>query len=263
MTRDLASATAGIGAAPTTPGTSAGPADANLGILPIHTKNKLLAALSDESLRRLLPELELTPLGMRDVIFEPSAPLRYVYFPLRGLISIITVMGDGDTVETATVGNEGMAGISAFLDPDSTPSRAVAQVPGEALRLSTETLRQLIAENHELGELLRRYTYTILMQATQSVACNQLHSAEQRCARWLLMTHDRVEGNQFPMTQDFVALMLGVRRATISLAAGMLQRAGLIRYKRGKITVIDRAGLEAASCECYGVVRAEMERLLA
>ena len=178
------------------------------------------------------------------------------------MISLVTYLEDGPSVEIATVGREGMVGISLFLETATVAWRAFGQVPGKALRIRAETFREEVDRNGALVRLLKRYTQALLSQVAQSSACNCVHTIEQRCARWLLQTHDRVGSDHYPLTQEFLAQMLGMRRSSVSQAAGGLQKAGLIRYVRGRITVLDRAGLEAASCECYAIIRREFERLL-
>lgn len=227
------------------------------------TRNRILAALPTATLARLSPHLEPITFSLRQELSQPREPVRHAVFPLDGAISLVAELSDGSPVEIATIGNEGMTGLSAFLKTDWLPYRAFVQVPGRGLRLEASVFATELDRDGALGDVLKRHTQALLTQVAQSVACNRMHAIEERCARWLLMTHDRVgRADQFPMTQEFLATMLGVRRATVTVAAGMLQRAGLIRYTRGKITVVDREGLEAASCECYAAVREELDRLL-
>ena len=227
------------------------------------TRNRILAALPTATLARLSPHLETITLSPRQELIKPREPVRDVIFPLEGAISLVTELADGSPVEIATIGNEGMTGLSAFLKTGWLPYRAFVQVPGRALRLEASVFARELESDDALGDVLKRHTQALLTQVAQSVACNRMHAIEERCARWLLMTHDRVgRADVFPMTQEFLATMLGVRRATVTVAAGLLQRAGFIRYTRGKITVVDREGLEAASCECYAAVREEIDRLL-
>jgi CRP-like cAMP-binding protein len=195
------------------------------------------------------------------MLYDAGGPIPHVYFPTNCVLSMLTDV-DGEAVEVATVGNEGMAGLPVFLGTGTIPSRCFAQVPGDALRMRAAALREEVKGGGALHDVLLKYTHYLLAQATQSAACNRLHSAEERLCRWLLMTQDRVGSDWFPLTQDFMAQMLGVRRATVSLTASALQHAGLIKYSRGKVTVLDREGLEGASCGCYGIVRKELERLL-
>ncbi|MFL5575571.1 MAG: Crp/Fnr family transcriptional regulator [Gemmatimonadaceae bacterium] len=225
--------------------------------------NRIITALPAETRERLAPHLELVSLRVRDPLHDARGPVEHVYFPLNAVVSLVSDIDDGVTVELATLGNEGMVGIAVFLAGETMPYRAFTQVPGATLRLPARVLVAEMARDQELGDVLKRYTQALLVQVAQTAACNRIHRVEERCARWLLMTHDRVgRAEQFPLTQEFLAQMLGVRRATVTVAAGMLQRAGLIRYTRGKITVVDRPRLEAASCGCYRVVRDETDRLL-
>jgi CRP-like cAMP-binding protein len=192
----------------------------------------------------------------------PSASSSHVYFPIGVVISLVTSMEDGTAVELATVGREGMVGLPVFLGTGSLPIQAFGQIPGEALRVTAEAFRAEIKRNGPLVQVLNRYMQALFIQVAQVAACNRVHLVEQRRARWLLQTHDRVGADQFLLTQEFLAQMLGVRRAGVSVAAGLLQKAGLIRYARGRITILDRPGQESAACECYRVVRREFDRLL-
>jgi CRP-like cAMP-binding protein len=226
-------------------------------------QNRLLRALSPAERQPLLPALELIALHMRDVLLEPAVPIPCVYFPLHGVVSLISTLGDGTQVEVATIGNEGLVGLPLVLYANTIPFTAFVQVPGEALRIDAEVFGRLLHEGSgALHQLFYRYTQALFNQLAQHVVCNRLHRIAQRCARWLLLTHDRVGRDDFPLTHEFLALMLGVRRASVTEVAGRLQRAGLIRYRLGVIEVLDRVGLEAASCECYGVIKQEYDRLL-
>ena len=213
--------------------------------------NKLLAALSDDSWKRVAPHLEPVTYSVREILWEADAPISRVVFPRTCVISVIIPLKDEHPVEAATIGFEGLAGVPVVLGASSTHAAAFAQIPGDAVTLPVSAFRALLAEDTELRELLLRYAQVLLEQTAQSVACNRRHSMEERCARWLLTTHDRVGGQQFPLTQEFLAQMLGVRRASVTVAAGMLQEAGFIRYSRGRVTIVDRDGLEKCSCECY------------
>ena len=199
---------------------------------------------------------------LRHSISEADQPSKYVYFPLSGVISVHTRMREGVAVEIATIGREGMTGLEIFLGGDHTPASVFCQVPGRAARIGADAFREVVRDSVPLTTLLLRYTLTRLTQLAQSAVCNRIHSIEERCARWLLMTHDGVSGDRFELTQEFLAEMLGTRRAGVSIAAGVLQRAGFIRYSRGRVEVVDRAGLESAACECYGVIAREYERLI-
>lgn len=225
-------------------------------------ENRLLASLPRAEQNRLHSRLEQVSLGMKEVLYEADRQIPYVFFPLNGVMSLVISMQDGRAVEVATIGNEGMVGTPVFLGADRSPTKAFAQVPGDALRMRTEWFKDEIENGGPLFVLVRQYTQAMINQISQSVACNHLHSVELRMSRWLLITHDRVGTDEFPLTHEFLAQMLGVRRPSVSVVAGILQKAGLISYHRGRITILDRKGLEAASCECYEVVREEYDRLL-
>jgi CRP-like cAMP-binding protein len=226
-------------------------------------RNRVLAKLPDDAYRECLQALEPVELSQRQVLFEHNARIMHVYFPLNSVASLLIQMDDGAVVECATVGNEGVVGLPVFLGAHSLPMRAIAQVPGQALQMDAETFRQLLARRDgPLQTALHRYTQAIFSQLAQNVACNQLHTVEQRCARWLLMTADRAEGPKFLMTQEFLAQTLGVRRASVSEVASRLADEGRIRYNRGTITVVDRSGLERTSCGCYRAIRSMYERML-
>ncbi len=225
-------------------------------------ENRLLAALHADDRDRLMRRSERVSFGQGDPVYEPGAPIDHVYFPRTGVFSMLIAMRDGSSVEVGTVGNEGMVGLPAFLGAASSPARVFCQVPGESVRLPSDALWEDSGRGGPLSDLLRRYTQAVLDQISQSAACNHLHSLGQRLARWLLMTQDRAGSGDLPLTQDFLAQMLGVRRSSVSEVASSLQQAGLIRYHRGRVTVVDRPGLEVASCECYRVVRDEYDRLL-
>ena len=225
-------------------------------------RNRLLAALPPEELARMRPELELVRLDQRALLFEPEAPIRHVYFPETAVVSLISRLVDGGSVEVGTAGCEGMAGLSVFLAGETSSVQAIAQIPGVAARMETEAFARLARAPGALHALLLRYAQAFLTQVAQTAACNGAHLVEERCARWLLMTHDRVDGDEFPLTHEFLAFMLGVRRAGVTVAMNSLQDARLVSYTRGRVRVVDRGGLEGASCECYHVVRAHFERLL-
>jgi CRP-like cAMP-binding protein len=226
-------------------------------------QNRLLRALSLPMLERLLPQLEPVTLGLKDLLVVRDEPIPFVYFPLAGVVSLVSTLAAGASVEVATVGNEGLVGLSRFLRADSMPFTALVQVPGEGVRLQAEAFDRLLDETpSEFSQLLHRYTQALFNQVAQHVVCNRTHPIAQRCARWLLLTHDRVGGTEFLLTQEFLGQMLGVRRASVTEVAGRLQQAGLIRYRRGIIHALDRAGLEAASCECYNIIKQEYDRLL-
>jgi CRP-like cAMP-binding protein len=225
-------------------------------------KNRLLSALSPADYKRLAPHMETVHLELKHVAFEPNQPIEYAYFPLTGIASMLTVMKGGKAVEVATIGNEGMVGLPLFLGVNITPSQAFTQVPGDSIRIEADAFQKEVARQGGFAKMLQLYTQALLVQISQGMACNGIHSIEQRAARWLLMTHDRVAAQKFPLLQEFLGEMLGVRRASVSEVASKLQKAGLIRYNRGVIEILNRAGLEAASCECYGVIQQEFDRLL-
>jgi CRP-like cAMP-binding protein len=225
-------------------------------------RNRLLRALPAESYERLRPHLEPVALAQAQSLWEPDASIHSVYFPRSCVISVLVLLDEEAPVESATIGREGMLGVPVTLGATSTSTRALAQVPGDAARVPATGFRAMMADDAAFSQLMLRYAQSLLEQTSQSVACNRRHAMEERCARWLLMTQERVGTDSFPLTHDFLAFMLGVRRATVTVAAGMLQQAGLIRYSRGKITVLDRARLEEASCECYRTVKERSDRLL-
>jgi CRP-like cAMP-binding protein len=224
--------------------------------------NHLLDALPTSDYERIACHLELIPMPLGEVLYESGAHLRYVYFPITCIISLLYVMEDGASAEIAVVGNEGMLGISLFMGGDTTPSRAIVQSAGEGYRLKAELLKAEFGRFGPTMHLLLRYTQALITQMSQTAVCNRHHSVEQQLCRWLLLSLDRLGSNQLSMTQELIANMLGVRREGVTKNAGKLQDAGLIKYHRGRITVLDRPGLEARCCECYQVVRNEFDRLL-
>jgi CRP-like cAMP-binding protein len=224
-------------------------------------RNRLLAALPREEVEQLLPSLTHLDLPTGMIVYEPQTRITDVYFVLSGIVSMVSEMGEG-TVEVGTVGCEGMTGLPIVLDADTMPSRAFVQVPGDAYKMDANDLRRAMENSPTLRRLLYRYVLALYDQTAQHAACNRLHGLEERCARWLLMTHDRVVGDVLPLKQQFLAEMLGVHRPAVTLAAGALQKAGIIRYSRGKVTVLDRTALENASCECYAIVTRRAEELL-
>ena len=225
-------------------------------------QNHLLAALLDAEYSRLLPHLELVPMLLGDVLHESGAKLQYVYFPTTAIVSLQYLLENGSSSEIAGVGNEGVLGISLFMGGNTTPSRAVVQTGGHGYRLKAGLLLEEFNRTGPLLRLLLRYTQALIMQMSQTAVCNRHHSVEQQLCRWLLLTLDRLPTNELTMTQELIASMLGVRREGVTEAAGKLQEAGFIQYRRGHITVVNRAGLESHVCECYGVVKKEFSRLL-
>jgi CRP-like cAMP-binding protein len=226
------------------------------------SQNHLLAALPAAEFERLSPHLELVPLLLGQILYEPGGQMQHAYFPTTSIVSLHYVMESGASAETAGVGNEGVVGMALFMGGDSTPSSAVVQTAGHGYRLAGRLLKQEFNRAGLLQSLLLRYTQALIAQMIQTAACNRHHSVEQQLSRWLLLTIDRVPSRELVMTQELVASMLGVRREGITEAAGKLQQAGVIRYRRGHISVIERAGLESRSCECYSVVKKELDRLL-
>jgi CRP-like cAMP-binding protein len=225
-------------------------------------QNKLLAVLPETEFERLAPHLQLVSMPLGEVLYESGGRLQHVYFPTTAIVSLLYVMEDGASAEVAVVGNEGILGIALFMGGESTPSRAVVQSAGHGYRLKAELLKEEFSRAETVMRLLLRYTQTLITQMSQTAVCNRYHSVDQQLCRWLLLSLDRLPSNELTMTQELIANMLGVRREGVTEAAGRLQRAGLIRYKRGKIAVLDRPGLERAVCECYAVVQKEFERLL-
>jgi len=225
-------------------------------------QNYLLAALLDADFERLAPHLELVPMLLGDVLYESGGKLQHVYFPTTSIVSLHYLLENGGSSEIAGVGNEGVLGISLFMGGGTTPSRAVVQTGGYGYRLKSALLMEEFNRAGPVMRLLLRYTQALLTQMSQTAVCNRHHSVEQQLCRWLLLTLDRLPSNELTMTQELIANMLGVRREGVTEAAGKLQGYGFIRYRRGHITVLDRAGLERHVCECYGVVRKEFARLL-
>ena len=228
---------------------------------PLAKQNQLLDALSTAELKRLVPHLEPVEMPLGQVIYESGRVLDYVYFPTTCIISLLYVMEDGSSAEIAIVGHEGLVGISLFMGGDTTPSRAVVQSEGQAFRLAAHHLRAEFGRGGSMQHLLLRYTQSLITQMAQTAVCNRHHSVDQQLCRWLLLSLDRLPSDELVMTQELIANMLGVRREGVTAAAGKLQSAGVINYRRGHIKVLDRPKLETMSCECYEVVRRESERL--
>jgi CRP-like cAMP-binding protein len=225
--------------------------------------NRLLAMLPQSDLDRLLPRMRRISLARKQILHKAGERIGEVYFPNGGVCSMTTVMSDGRMVEVATIGNEGVVGISAIFGRENANGESLVQVPGtDALALPIEVFRAEVEQNPAFSLLINRYLQAFLVMVLQSTACNSLHSAEERSARWLLMTRDRIGGDHFPMTQELLAVMLGVRRPTVTLVLQKLGQRGLLRYSRGRVEVADGPELERVSCECYGTVKAEFERLL-
>ena len=233
-----------------------------MGVSPSPQQNRLLAALPETEFKRLLPELELVSMPLGQVLYESGGRLRHLYFPTTSIVSLLYVMEDGASAEIAVVGNEGILGVSLFMGGETTPSRAIVQSAGHGYRLKANLLKEEFRRAGPVMDLLLRYTQALITQMAQTAVCNRHHSIEQQLCRWLLLSLDRLSTLELKMTQELIANMLGVRREGVTEAAGNLQRAGIIRYSRGRITVLSRERLEHAVCECYGVVKQEFDRLL-
>jgi CRP-like cAMP-binding protein len=227
--------------------------------------NRLLQALPEADYERLKGELRVRRLETKHDLHAPGDRINAVHFPLDAVVSVLTRMDEGAKVEIATIGSEGLVGLSVAWGNGTMNPREVAtvQVPGEVVSMDAGAFRTEIKQQGPLALLVERYTGALFSQVSQQVACNGLHSIEQRCARWLLLTHDRVGADEFPMTHEFLSQMLGVRRASVTVTAGILQRAGFVEFQRGRVTVVDRPGLEGTACECYRVTREVYDRLLA
>jgi CRP-like cAMP-binding protein len=227
----------------------------------VPVENYLLSALPSDEYERLFPTQDAVSLSLGQVIYESGEPLEYAYFPANSVVSLLYTMEDGSTAEMGLVGNDGVVGVTLFLGGDTTPNRAVVQIAGRALRMKSKVLQSEFRRGGPFQQLLLRYTQALMTQISQTAACNRLHSVEKRLCRWLLLCHDRIESDELQMTQEFIANMMGGRRESVTIAAGRLQNAGLIHYSRGHIKILDRKGLEASACECYLIVKAEVDRL--
>jgi CRP-like cAMP-binding protein len=230
----------------------------------LHTpkQNHLLASLPAEEYARLLPDLELIPMPLGWAVYESGGHMSHLYFPTTSLVSLLYVMEDGASAEIAISGNEGLVGISLFMGGETTPSQAVVQIAGNGYRLSANVAKKEFAVGGNLQHLALRYTQALITQMAQTAVCNRYHALDKQLCRWLLLSLDRLSGNELKMTQELIGNMLGVRREGVTAAAGNLQADGLIQYRRGHIKVLDRAGLEKRVCECYAVVKKEYDRLL-
>jgi CRP-like cAMP-binding protein len=226
-------------------------------------ENQLLSLLPQADRRRIVARCEQISLEIRTVLYEANGPMPYVYFPLSGMVSLVLNTQEGQTIEVGTIGNEGMLGTPLVLGADKSPVEAVIQVSASLLRMTAKDFLRELKRSGALRAATQRFAQTLITQISHSVACNRVHPVEERICRWLLMTHDRVGLDDMVLTQQFVSQMLGVRRPSVTVVAGALQKAGLIRYSRGKMTILNRKGLEAGACECYQIVRRESERLLA
>ena len=226
------------------------------------SENKLLAALSAKCYNRLLPELEMVEMTIGKILYSPKQQIKYVYFPRWAAVSMVNIFEDGSMVEVGVVGREGMVGISLLSGDDISPHQAIVQIADGGSRMKTAVFKKEIETNGELANISRRYLQALFTQVAQTASCNRMHSIAQRLARWMLLMQDRVELDVLNLTHEFISTMLGTRRAGVTIAAGTLQTAGIIRYHRGKVTILDQKRLEEASCECYKIVRNEYDRLL-
>jgi CRP-like cAMP-binding protein len=227
----------------------------------VHT-NRLLGLLPRKDYERLRPHLHRIPLEYRQSLYEANKPIEFVYFIETGVGSLVNTMSNGQAAEVGTIGNEGVVGLPILLGDDRAPTSVYVQVPGIGLAMKAGIFEKEMMRSATTRMVMLRYAHAFFNQVAQSAACNHFHSLRQRCCRWMLMTHDRMQADEFLLTQEFLAMMLGVQRTGVTAAAGALQREGLIRYKRGQVTILDRRGLQKGSCECYGVSKAEFDRLL-
>ena len=225
-------------------------------------QNHLLAALTPSERERIVPHLQLVPMPLGSVLYESGARLSHVYFPTNCIVSLLYILKDGGSAELSLVGSEGLIGIALFMGGETTPSRAIVQSAGYAYRLARKRIKEEFHHNGDLQLQLLRYTQSLITQMAQTAVCNRHHTIDQQLCRWLLLYLDRLPSNKLTMTQELIANTLGVRREGVTEAAGQLHKAGLIRYQRGHITILDRAGLERRTCECYAVVKKEYDRLL-
>jgi CRP-like cAMP-binding protein len=224
--------------------------------------NRLLGLLPPRDYARLLPHLQRIPLGYRQSLYRANKPIGFVYFIETGVGSLVNTMANGQAAEVGTIGNEGLVGLPIVFGDDRAPTSVYVQVPGAGLRMKAALFKKELARSASMRSVMLRYAHAFFNQVAQSAACNHFHSIDRRCCRWLLMTHDRMRSDEFLLTQEFLAMMLGVQRTGVTVAASALQRAGLIRYSRGNVTIIDRRGLLRRSCECYGTSKKEFDRLL-
>lgn len=228
----------------------------------IRLENRLLAAIPREEYDRLLPLMEAVSLDLKQILYQPNERIEYVYFPINGAVSLVTIMKNGIGAEVGLVGNEGMVGLAVFLKADRTVGQAITQIPGHGLKMKAEVFKREVTSSSPLYNRLQRYTQALFDQIAQTSGCNRMHSIEQRFCRWMLMCQDRMGSDQFPLTQEFLAQMLSVRRAGVSEIASVMQKAGLIQYNRGKMTILNRKRLETSSCECYAIIKQQFDRLL-
>ena len=224
--------------------------------------NRLLGLLSPKDYGRLRPHLQRIPLAYRQSLYRANKSIGFVYFIETGVGSLVNTMANGQAAEVGTIGNEGLVGLPLLFGDDRAPTSVYVQVPGVGLKMKAKLFTRELARSASMRIVMLRYAHAFFNQVAQSAACNHFHTIQQRCCRWMLMTHDRMQSDEFLLTQEFLAMMLGVQRTGVTVAAGALQRAGLIRYTRGNVTIIDRRGLLRRSCECYGVSKKEFDRLL-
>ena len=224
--------------------------------------NRILMLLSAPALAHLEPHLTHLPLSSRDILHQPDVPIDTVYFPTDGAVSLVAFGASGGAVEVGTVGCEGIVGLAALFGATSTPMQAIIQLPGEGFRMPAAVARAGYASGGEFTDIVNRFAAAQMVQTGQTAACNRLHPLNQRAARWLLTMHDRVEGDMLPLTHEFLSVMLGTARPKVTVALSRLSRAGLVRIGRAAVTVVDRTGLEGASCGCYDIIRTEYERLV-
>jgi CRP-like cAMP-binding protein len=224
--------------------------------------NRLLGLLPPKDYKRLRPHLQAIPLAYRQSLYRAQKPIEFVYFIETGVGSLVNTMKNGQAAEVGTIGNEGMVGLPLLLGDDRAPTSVYVQVPGVGLRIKATVFNEELARSASMRRVMLHYAHAFFNQVAQSAACNQFHTIEQRACRWMLMTHDRMQSDEFLLTQEFLAMMLGVQRTGVTAAASKLQRASLIRYRRGNVTILDRPGLERRACECYGVSKKEFDRLL-
>jgi len=224
--------------------------------------NRILAALPEEEYEHLLPHLEFATLRYKQALYEPNVPMQFGYFPNSGMICLIAVMRDGASVEVGVIGKEGFVGTPILLGVKATPNRALVQIAGNAFRIKAEALEAILARTPRLELMLRRFIQAQAFHLAQSAACNRFHEVEERLARWLLMARDRAGSDVLPLTHELLAEMLGSRRSTVTVAAGALQRGGLIGYRRGRVRILDRTGLENRACECYEVTKQQFEHFV-
>ena len=225
-------------------------------------RNRLLELLDPKDLDRLRPHLKPVAFDYRQSLYEANSPIPFVYFPNDGVASLVNMMANGSAAEVGTVGNEGIVGLPVIFGDRHAPTNAYIQVPGSGLRLQADVLSSEMDRSSSMRGIMLRYAHAFFNQVAQSAACNHFHSVEQRCCRWLLMTHDRVQSDRFLLTQEFLGMMLGVRRTSVTAVAGILKRRELIEYRRGQVTILNRPGIEKLACECYAVSKQEFDRLL-